>query len=313
MSSTVSEPTVLVIGATGNHGRTGTAVVDQLIAHGRTVRVLTRTDDHRAAALRQRGASTVIGDLHDRKTLPAAVDGVAAVYFTYPVAAGVIPAAANLASVLVELGLRPHLVVMSMAPSSHNSPSVLGKAQALAEEILTWAGLNPTVLRVGALFHENVLILHGQSIREHGVITNCFGAARAPWIGGRDVAELAVRHLLLPAPPAAAVTYPPGAEVLSHAEIAQIISAETGQNIEYRPVSHQQWRAMIETQADSGARSPVNHAMAQHISIIGAGFASGNAPAVQPDADTLTVTLGHRPSTFAEFVREHRSEFVDLR
>ena len=72
MSSTFSERTVLVIGATGNHGRTGTAVVDQLIAHGRTVRVLTRSDDHRAAALRQRGASMVIGDLHDRKTLLAA-------------------------------------------------------------------------------------------------------------------------------------------------------------------------------------------------------------------------------------------------
>jgi uncharacterized protein YbjT (DUF2867 family) len=302
------QPNVLVIGATGTHGRTGSAVVDGLLAHGRSVRVLTRTDDDRAAALRERGASTVIGDLHDRKTLRPAVDDVAAVYFTYPIAAGVVPAAANLASVVVESGLRPHLVVMSMAPSSHDHPSRLGQAQAVAEEILSWAGLNPTILRVAALFHENVVALHGQSIRDQGVITNSFGAGKPPWIGGRDAAELAVRQLLLPAPSAAKVTYPAGAEVLSHSEIAKIISAEIGRHVEYRPISDRDWRQMIETQAAASV-SPLNAAMAQHISAIGAGFAGGSGPALRPDPDALAEMIGRRPTTFAEFVREHRGDF----
>jgi uncharacterized protein YbjT (DUF2867 family) len=306
-SSSSSHPTVLVIGATGRHGSTGTTVVDGLIAQGCDVRALTRTDDERAHALRQKGASTVIGDLHDRSTLPAAADGVSAVYFTYPIGPGVIPAAANLASVLVELGQWPHVVIMSMAASSHNHPSLLGRAQAVAEEILIWAGLNPTVLRIAALFHQNVLILHKESIRQHGVIANSFGAARAPWIGGQDAAELAVHHLLRPPPPKPVVSYPPGAEALSHAEIAEIISAQTGQKIEYRPIPHKQWCDMIETQADGDG--PVNPAMAQHISIIGAGFAGGKAPAVRADPDALTTALGHPPTTFAEFVREHRDEF----
>jgi uncharacterized protein YbjT (DUF2867 family) len=307
-SSSPSHPTVLVIGATGRHGNTGATVVDGLIAQGHNVRALTRTDDERADALRDKGASTVIGDLHDRSTLPAVVDGVSAVYFTYPIGPGVIPAAANLASVLVELGQRPHVVVMSMAVSSHNHPSLLGRAQAIAEEILIWAGLNPTVLRIAALFHENVLILHGESIRQHAAITNSFGTARAPWIGGQDAAELAVHHLLQPPPPKPVVSYPPGAESLNHAEIAEIISAQTGQKIEYRPISHTRWCDMIETQADG--EGPVNPAMAQHISIIGAGFAGGKAPAVPADADALTTTLGHPPTTFAQFVREHRDEFA---
>ena len=112
------QPKVLVIGATGKHGSTGAIVVDRLISQGRDVRVLTRTDGERVDALRRRGAEAVVGDLHDRSTLSAAVqDGarLSAVYFTYPIAAGVIPAAANLASVLVESGQRPHVVVMSMA------------------------------------------------------------------------------------------------------------------------------------------------------------------------------------------------------
>ncbi|HUO40384.1 MAG TPA: NAD(P)H-binding protein [Mycobacterium sp.] len=147
------------------------------------MRVLARRDDERAAALRTRGASTVIGDLHDRSTIVPAVDGVAAVYFTYPIDTGVVSAAANLASALVESGQRPHVVVMSMAASSHASPSRLRQAQAVAEELLMWAGLNPTILRVGALFHENVLllhVLHAQSIFDHGVISNSFGSARVP-------------------------------------------------------------------------------------------------------------------------------------
>jgi len=44
-----------VIGATGKHGNTGAIVVDRLTSHGHDVRVLTRTDDRRVDALRQRG------------------------------------------------------------------------------------------------------------------------------------------------------------------------------------------------------------------------------------------------------------------
>ena len=119
---------ILVIGATGRHGGTGATVVDRLLARGRPVRAMVRTDDDRAAELRRRGATTVIADLHDRASLVAAATGVSAVYFTYPVAAGIIPAAANLASVLRDIGSTAHLVVMSMVASSVDSPSRLGQA-----------------------------------------------------------------------------------------------------------------------------------------------------------------------------------------
>lgn len=180
---------MLVVGATGRHGGTGATVVDRLLSRGRPVRALVRVDDERTAELRRRGATTVVGDLHDRGSLVAAVQDVSAVYFTYPVAAGVVSAAANLASVLSETRSKPHLVVMSMVVSSVGSPSRLGQAQAVAEEIFTWAGLNPTVLRFGGLFHENVLLLHGATIRQDGLIANSFGQGPAPWIGGDDAAE----------------------------------------------------------------------------------------------------------------------------
>ena len=225
---------VLVIGATGRHAGTGTTVVDRVLAQGRPVRAMVRTDDARASELRRRGATTVVADLHDRASLVAAAAGVGAVYFTYPIAAGVIPAAANLASVLCDSGSTAHLVVMSMVVSSVDSPSRLGQAQAVAEQIFDWAGLNPTVLRFAGLFHENVLVLHESTIRQNGLIANSFGESPAPWISGSDAAEVAVAHLLAPRPASTQISYPPPAEIITHAELARIISAETGRLVQLR-------------------------------------------------------------------------------
>jgi NAD(P)-dependent dehydrogenase (short-subunit alcohol dehydrogenase family) len=75
---------ILVIGATGKHGNTGAIVVDRLISHGRDVRVLIRKNSERVDALRQKGAELVVGDLHDRSTLSAAVQGDARQAISWP-------------------------------------------------------------------------------------------------------------------------------------------------------------------------------------------------------------------------------------
>jgi uncharacterized protein YbjT (DUF2867 family) len=311
--STIQPPThatpILVIGATGRHGRTGTTVVDRLLARGRPVRAMVRSDDDRAAELRRRGATTVIADLHDRGSLVAAATGVSAVYFTYPVAAGVIPAAANLASILRDIG-STHLVVMSMVASSVDSPSRLGQAQAVAEQIFDWAGLNPTVLRFAALFHENVLLLHGATIREQGLIANSFGESPAPWIGGDDAAEITVAHLLAPRPAATQISYPPPAEAITHAELARIISAESGQPVRYDHIPAAAWQRELESRAESNPGTPINHAMAQHISILGAALSQRSEPLVAPDPHALAVMLNRPPTPFADFVRHNLHRFT---
>jgi len=301
---------ILVIGATGRHGGTGATVVDRLLSRGRPVRALVRTEDDRADGLRRRGATTVVGDLHDRASLVAAVDGVSAVYFAYPIAAGVIPAAANLASVLVAAGSSAHVVVMSMAVSSLDSPSRLGQAQAVAEEIFIWAGLNPTVLRFGGLFHENVLVLHAASIRDNGLIANSFGEGPAPWIGGADAAEITVAHLLAPRPAATQISYPPPAESINHEEVARIIAAETGRPVRYEHIPAATWRSELEIAGESDPTSPINTAMAQHISTIGAALSKRAEPIIAPDPHALSTMLNRPPTTFADFVRQNLSRFA---
>jgi uncharacterized protein YbjT (DUF2867 family) len=303
---------ILVIGATGRHAGTGTTVVDRLLSRGHPVRALVRIEDDRADGLRRRGATTVVGDLQDRASLVAAVSDVSAVYFTYPVAAGVIPAAANVASVLVDAGSKAHVVVMSTAVSSLDSPSRLGQAQAVAEEIFIWADLNPTVLRFGGLFHENVLLLHEATIRENGLIANSFGEGPAPWISGAHAAELAVVHLLAPRRASAQISYPPPAEAINHAEVARIISTETGRPVRYEHISAAAWRKDLEIAGEPDPASPINNAMAQHISTIGAALSKRTEPIIAPDPHALTTMLNRAPTPFADFVRQNLPRFAAL-
>jgi uncharacterized protein YbjT (DUF2867 family) len=303
--------TVLVIGA-GGHGGTGSRVVEQLLAHDRDVRLFLRSRGAHIDSLVEQGAQVIMGDLMDRRTLSEAVRGVDAVYFAYPIAAGVVAAAVNLTSALRSEGVSPHLVVMSMGPSAANSPSALGRAQFVAEEIFTWAGLDPTVLRVAALFYENVLVLHGHEIRETGRFENSFGTGPAPWISGRDAADLAVAALVDPNRFADnRIIYPPGAELLTHLEVAKVIGAEIGSEVEFFPVSQRDWQANLEGLAQR-ADGVVNTAMAQHISAVGALAARRSGAAVVPNPTQLAEIIGHPPLSFADFIREHRDEFLPV-
>ena len=55
------------------------------------------------------------------RLLPA-LDGAESVYVAYPVAAGIVDALANVASVIHELGSSPHVVINGHGAADHNSP-----------------------------------------------------------------------------------------------------------------------------------------------------------------------------------------------
>jgi len=300
---------ILVLGATGRHGNTGAHLVARLRAEGRTVRALSRGHNDRTAHLEALGAQVVIGDLQDRASLVPALADVDLVYFAYPIAAGVVSAAANYAAAVREAGRAPRTVVMSMGAAQQGHPSDLGKAQWLAEQVMEWAGLELLILRVAALFHENLLVLHSHSIRHNRTFRNSFGSAAMPWISGRDAAELAVTALLHPERFPTAVTYPQGSERLSHDDIATLLSDVLSESVSFEPVSGDRWRQeLIELSATDESRV-VNPAMAQHISAIGQAM-SQSAPALPADPVALQTLTGRPPVTMREFVESHRAVFA---
>jgi uncharacterized protein YbjT (DUF2867 family) len=294
----------LVTGATGRHGGTGAYVARRLKAKGHPVRLLVRRDDERSRKLANEGFDVRVGDLRDRPSLLGALKGVTHASFCFPVDVGIVDAAAAFASALREVSPRAQMTVMSMGAAAANSASPLGRAQWLAEEVIAWAGVQALILRVAAFFYENLALLHGASIREDGVIRNCFGDARAPWIAGDDAGELVVAALLHPERfDGKSVHYLPGSALHSHQELAEALSKETGAPVHYEPVSMDMWREEL-LQLRGHSDLPINSAMASHISALGLAV-SRKGVLVAPDPGALERLMGRPPVSFRDYVRAH--------
>jgi len=302
--------TVLVTGATGRHGGTSAHVVSSLLQAGRPVRVLARTESDRTQALSALGAEIVFGDFNDRRSLLAALEGIDTATFTYPVAAGIVPAAATFAAAAREAGRPIRVVVMSMGVAHPDSPTHLGRAQWLAEEVLSWAGLDLCILRIAALFYENITSVHAPSIQATSGFANSFGTANVPWISGLDAARLVVAAVTRPDLFAGrAIHYPPAAELLSHEQVATILTEELGRPIRFTPVTREEWTAELLELSQRENESVINADMARHIPAIGVSMASARALVRAPDPAELQRLTGAPPLPLRQFLAEHRSVF----
>jgi len=298
---------ILVTGATGRHGNTGEHLVRRLREAGLPVRVLARSVSERTDRLAALGAEIALGDLHDRRSLVPALTDVDLAYFTHPIDAGVVSAAANYASAVKQVGRRPRTVVMSMGPAHPDHPSGLGRAQWLAEQVLEWADLEVTILRVVALFHENIAVLHARDVRARGLIRNSFGENGVGWINGADAAELGLAALLHPARFPETIHYANGTEEFSHVDIAGMLSSLTGDPVRYESITKDQWRDDLLSLSQTD--DVVNPAMAQHISAVGETVArSGRS--LGADRAAFEALTGREPITMREFLLANLDKFT---
>ena len=134
---------------------------------------------------------------------------------------------------------------------------------------------------------------------------------RAPWIGARDAADLAVAaHMSLDRYPQGAVSYPDGVEFLSHAEVAERITDEIGTAVQYVPVSREQWQADLESSAPAsgGVINPCYGATYfEHRSQVRRTRRNTNRPA---NPQVLAEAIGHQPLSLTEFIRSNREQFL---
>jgi uncharacterized protein YbjT (DUF2867 family) len=286
------KPRIVVTGATGRHGGTGGHVARRLAELGHAIRILTRKGDS-TFAQRFPTAEIAVGDLHDRRSLMRALSDVDVVYFAYPIAAGIVDAACNLASAARETGLK-RVVVMSMGPSHPDSPSPLGRAQWLAEDVLSMSGVDCIHLRVVALFFENLKLLHESDILGDGVLRNSFPDLPMNWIAGSDAGKLAVAALLHPERfGGKSVVYPSGSEKFTHAELAEMIGHHIGRRLRHETIAAEAWEALLTRHAQCDDR--INADMARHISALGANM---RQPA--PLNDLFEAVTFERPMTMCE-------------
>jgi uncharacterized protein YbjT (DUF2867 family) len=142
--------TVLVCGVTG---RQGTAVAEELLARGYTVRGMTRKpSSQEARAMAEKGVAIVEGDYGNPQSLLAAMQGADKLFFYSGFSANELQEGLNVIQAAKDTGIK--YVVYSSGAAAEPGVGVAGSDKAKVELALIDSGLPYTVLRPVA-FMEN--------------------------------------------------------------------------------------------------------------------------------------------------------------
>lgn len=127
----MSGPTILVTGATG---KTGSAVVQQLLSHGADVRALAHTRDARFEKLRAARVDVVSADLFDPVQVRAAMDGVQRMVYVPPWHPHMMHSAVAVATAARQAHLEA-IVGLSQWLANPNHPSLATRQNWLVEQL----------------------------------------------------------------------------------------------------------------------------------------------------------------------------------
>jgi NAD(P)H dehydrogenase (quinone) len=289
--------TILVTGATGATG--GHAVTD-LVRSGHKVRAFVHEDDARAQKLSASGVEVVIGDLLDIDSVRAALEGIQAAYFVYPLAPQILTGTVNFAQAAKEAGVSA-IVNLSQMTSRRDSESHAAKDHWLAEQVLNWCGVPVTQLRP-TLFAE--WLLYPFSWTDYGkkdTLALPFGKGKFAPIASEDQGRVIAAILADPAPHAGRLYKLLGTVELDGFGIAAAMSEVLGRTIIYSPVEVEEFISSLKKMPPYG--SPF---LLQHLGAIAMDARNGITGGTSSDVETLT---GKRPMTVQQFVTKNRQAF----
>lgn len=286
---------ILITGATGN---TGGSAIDVLLENGHTdIRALLRTDDGRAQTLRDRGVETVFGDLLDLASMRAALKGVAAAYFVFPIEPGLVQATAYFAQAAKEAGVKA-IVNMSQKSARSDAASHAAQDHWIGERVFDWSGVGVTHLRP-TFFAEWLLYPFQISTINRGILRTPFGLHKHAPIASVDQGRVIAAILSDPAPHSGK-TYPLyGPVELTQAEVAEILSKTLGRTITFEPVSLEAFRSDIETHL----KRPF---LAQHLYEVARDHSTGIFAGTNDIVEKIT---GRPPMSVEAFVVANRAAF----
>jgi len=238
----MSESEILVSGATG---RTGGMAIDELLKMGKQVRAYVRSDDDRAAALRQRGVDIAVGDFTDIDRIRAAMEGIRSAYFLHPIAPGIIGAAAYFAQAAREAGVSA-IVNMSQISARRESASHAAQDHWISERVFDWSGVATTHLRP-TFFADWLVYPHfAKEIWMTKKIEFPFENGRHAPIASDDQGRV-IAHILANPKGHESKTYTlHGPVEMNHTDIAAVISDVLGAKIEYVPASIEVFKDKME-------------------------------------------------------------------
>ncbi|MBW4555180.1 MAG: NmrA family NAD(P)-binding protein [Trichormus sp. ATA11-4-KO1] len=211
-------PKILVTGATG---KTGGAVVAQLLERGWPVRAIVRSRDGRSKRLDRLGVETVVADLFDPDQMLEAMRGTVRAYYCPPFHPYMIQSAAVFVAAARESKLEA-VVGLSQWLASPNHPSLQTRQLWLVEQMLStipgvaYVNLNP------GYFADNYLrLIDFASLL--GIFPVLTGDSRNAPPSNEDIARVVVALLMNPDRYAGKIYRPTGPKLVSAYDIAKTV------------------------------------------------------------------------------------------
>src|SRR6202167_3781122 len=202
------------------------------------VRVLTRHPE-KATALADAGVQIAVGDLDERASIDAAMEGVTSVILVSPA----VPAQ-ELTVVASAARAGVGHIVKASSKASPDSPIARRRGQAEIEAGLAASGLAHTLLRSNA-YMQNVLAL-APAIAATSGFGSSAGKGRSGMVDARDVGAVAAEIAASPASHAGKTYWLTGPELISNCDVAAVLSELVGRTIRYTELSFDENRdAMI--------------------------------------------------------------------
>jgi uncharacterized protein YbjT (DUF2867 family) len=287
----------LVTGATG---ATGYATVAALQNSGDAVRALVHQDDARADRLRSLGAQIMVGDLLDIDSVQAALDGVDAAYFVYPIKPRLLDATAYFAQAAKEAGVGA-IVNLSQRTSHRHSKSHAAQNHWIAEQVFDWSGIPVTHLRP-TLFAEWLLYPFAvQGVKDNDTLALPFGSGQFAPIAAFDQGRVIATVLSNPNAHAGQTYLLNGPAVLDGTGVAAALSEGLGRPITYSPVPIEDFQAV------AASIPELSDFFAQHIGAVVAELTEGLLSGTNDTVEELTAVA---PMSIKDFARAHRDEFA---
>jgi uncharacterized protein YbjT (DUF2867 family) len=269
------------------------------LEQGIPVRALVHKLDSRSDELRKQGAEVIEGDLLNPASVQAAMRNIKRAYFTYPVANGLLEAAAIFAAAARDAGLE--LVVNNSqfqgAPDDpafrdlQQAPSFRNLQHRLADRIFDWAQVGAVHLQAPP-YYENVRALVSRSVAEQSTVFLPWGEDTTviPLVGAEDVSRVAATLLASPGVPSQSV-YPLVSETPSVSEMTAALGRAVGRSIRYVAITDEQWANAV--------KERINPHALDHLTHLWQYFRRGEQR-LQP-TDTIRAVTGQDPQTLEEF------------
>ena len=281
---------VLISGATGD---TGGAAVRESLALGLDVRAMAHGMDSRSETLKILGAELVTGDLTEIDTIRAAMEGVDAAYFVWPVKEGLIQAAVNFAQAAKEAGVAT-VINLSQRSANRTSKSWSCRDSFIAEQVFNWSGL-PVIHLRPTYFLEWLLYPWQLPFLRQGILRLPAGKGRHSPIATDDQGR-AVAALLKNPKDRIGRTIPLSGPVeMDHEQMAAELTEALGRKITFLDLPIDEYCASI-------AEMGVPPYVVQHLGGAMADYQHGHMSGSDDNIERLT---GRRSMTVGEYALLH--------